>query len=47
MITVLYVCMNNKDNYKVTEYIARQDELFLYRIHIAFDMSFVLCIIAF
>lgn len=45
--TILYFGMSNKAGYKVTGYIPGQDELFLYGMHIAFTLSFILCIIAF
>lgn len=45
--TILYFGMSNKAGYKVTGYITGEDELFLYGMHIAFTVSFLLCIIAF
>lgn len=45
--TILYFGMSNKAGYRVTGYIAREDELFLYGMHLAFTISFVLCVIAF
>lgn len=45
--TILYFGMSNKAGYKVTGYITGEDELFLYGMHIAFTVSFILCIIAF
>ena len=45
--TILYFGMSNKSGYKVTSYIAGEDELFLYGMHLTFTVSFVLCVIAF
>lgn len=45
--TILYFGMSNKDGYKVPGYISGQSELFLSGMHIAFAVSFVLCVIAF
>ena len=45
--TILYNAMSSKAGYRVTGYIAGQDNLFLYGMHIAFIVSFLLCFIAF
>ena len=39
--------MSLKAGYKVTGYIVGEDNLFLYGMHIAFLVSFLLCFIAF
>ena len=44
--TILYSAMSSQAGYKVTSYIEGRDDLFLYGIHIAFLVSFVLCFIA-
>ena len=45
--TILYNAMSIKAGYKVTGYIVGEDNLFLYGMHIAFLVSFLLCFIAF
>lgn len=45
--TILYYSMTQKAGYKVTNYIEGRDDLFLYGMHIAFLLSFLLCFIAF
>ena len=45
--TILYFSMSNKAGYTVTGYIKGYDDLFLYGMHIAFIVSFILCFIAF
>ena len=45
--TILYNSMSNKAGYKVTGYIVGKDNLFLYGMHIAFLVSFLLCFVAF
>ena len=45
--TILYNAMSSKAGYRVTGYITGQDNLFLYGMHIAFLVSFLLCFIAF
>ena len=45
--TILYNSMSNKIGYRVTNYILGRDDVFLYGMHIAFFVSFVLCFIAF
>ncbi len=45
--TILYMGMSHKAGYKVTSYVFGRDELFLYGMHIAFMVSFILCFIAF
>ena len=45
--TILYSSMTQKAGYKVTNYIEGRDDLFLYGMHIAFLLSFLLCFIAF
>ena len=44
--TILYSSMSQMAGYKVTSYIEGRDDLFLYGMHIAFLVSFVLCFIA-
>ncbi|WP_297133498.1 MFS transporter [Terrisporobacter sp.] len=45
--TILYSSMSYKAGYKVTSYIQGRDDLFLYGLHVAFSVSFILCFIAF
>lgn len=45
--TILYNSMSYKAGYKVTSYIQGRDDLFLYGLHVAFSVSFLLCFIAF
>ena len=45
--TILYFSMSNKAGYTVTGYIKGYDDLFLYGMHMAFIVSFILCFIAF
>ena len=45
--TILYFSMSSKAGYTVTGYIKGRDDLFLYGMHIAFIVSFILCFIAF
>lgn len=45
--TILYNSMSYKAGYKVTSYIEGRDDLFLYGLHVAFSVSFLLCFIAF
>ena len=44
--TILYSAMSSHAGYKVTSYIYGNDNLFLYGMHIAFLVSFILCLIA-
>lgn len=44
--TILYGAMSSKAGYKVTNYIEGRDDLFLYGMHVAFLVSFLLCFIA-
>ena len=45
--TILYSSMTQKAGYKVNGYIDGRDDLFLYGMHVAFLVSFILCFIAF
>ena len=45
--TILYGSMSRQAGYKVTSYIEGRDDLFLYGMHIAFLVSFLLCFLAF
>lgn len=45
--TILYSAMTDEAGYKVTSYIEGRDDLFLYGMHIAFLVSFLLCFMAF
>lgn len=45
--TILYSSMSKHAGYKVTNYIEGRHDLFLYGMHIAFLVSFILCFIAF
>ena len=45
--TILYSSMSKRAGYKVTSYIEGRHDLFLYGMHIAFLVSFILCFIAF
>lgn len=45
--TILYNSMSYKAGYKVASYIKGRDDLFLYGLHVAFSVSFVICFIAF
>ena len=45
--TILYNAMSIQAGYKVTTYIEGRDDLFLYGMHVAFSVSFLLCFIAF
>ena len=45
--TILYSSMSMKAGYRVTNYIEGRDDLFLYGMHVAFFISFLLCFIAF
>ena len=45
--TILYSSMSYSAGYKVTSYIEGRDDLFLYGMHIAFFISFMLCFLAF
>lgn len=45
--TILYSSMSRQAGYKVTGYIEGRHDLFLYGMHIAFLVSFVLCFVAF
>ena len=45
--TILYSSMSRQAGYKVTSYIENRHDLFLYGMHIAFLVSFILCFIAF
>lgn len=44
--TILYSAMSQRAGFKVTSYIEGRDDLFLYGMHIAFLVSFILCFIA-
>ena len=45
--TILYSVMSQKAGFKVVGYIEGRDDLFLYGMHVAFLISFILCFIAF
>lgn len=45
--TILYSSMSYQAGHKVTSYIRGRDDLFLYGLHVAFSVSFLLCFIAF